>query len=711
MEEADALDQLADLKPRDLPQPRQAAIALIQACTRSNVTLNELGALVQQDPTLTAELLRIVNTPFFGLGKQVSSIKRAVTVLGHRALRNLALCLAVRDALHPETISGHDPTRYWEDTLRRAIGAKLLAGKLGRDADECFTIGLLQDCGLLVMLMRWPERVGALPDLLKADPDTRYALEQQHFGTTHDRVAAFLAAQWGLPAEMIEVLQQHHQRGAATGVDDARYEVLYCADWLAAVYSVDDKTHVIDHCRQLLEQHFAFTPETTDALLSEVPHQVEEAATALNLPIPQQSDFQDILREANLRLSEENLSYQELTWRLEQTLRERDELAAELNREIEMAREIQRNLLPPPLAGELIVGVNVPARDLSGDFYDFFRLPDGTILFNLGDVSGKGVNAALLMAKTTSLFRCLGKRIHDPGELLAQINAEICETTIRGMFVTMIAGLYDPQSDVVRLANAGHPPALLFRGTQLSQSFGAQAPPLGVLPDGVFPSGEVELSGGTLVIVSDGITEAQRPDGRTLGVMGLVEMIAASQAQGPRERLENIVQQLRATPHVLHDDMTILMLGNHLARSGTLLHLRVAAEAPQLKGIRTRLGHALQAAGVAEEPRQQMVVAVNEACMNVIQHAYGDRHRGDIVVELERDAQWLIFRITDFAPAVDLSVLHPRDLAEVRPGGLGLCLIHTIMDDVRYPTPPDGAGNVVEMRKRYEPMESEPTTS
>lgn len=697
-----AIDQLRTIQPRDLPQPRQTAIALIKACTRADATTQELADLASRDGVLTAELLRVVNTPFFGLGKEVTAVSRAVTVLGHRALRNLALCLAIRDALQPEVIPGLDPAHHWEDALRRATSAKLLAHALGQDADECFSIGLLQDCGLLVMFMRWPESNAAVPDLLGADPDTRYSLERQHFGVTHDQVAAFLARQWGLPEEMIAQLEHHHACEPAPHESELRCSILYCADWLAAVYSVADKTHVIDRCRQLLLQRFDLDSEATDRLLSAVPGMVEEAAAALSLTIPQQADFQEILREANLRLSEENLSYQELTWRLEKTLRERDELAAELNREIEMAREIQRSLLPAPLSDALVVGVNVPARDLSGDFYDFFRLPDGNILFNLGDVSGKGMNAALLMAKTTSLFRCLGKRIHDPALLMSQINDEICETTIRGMFVTMIAGCYDPRNGAVRLVNAGHPPALLFRGNQLSKSFGAQAPPLGVLPGMAFPVVEFSLDSGTLFIVTDGITEARRGEEEALGIKGLVEMIATSDGQAPRERLERIVKQLRSTPKALHDDMTILMVGNH-STNGILqrvLTVRAPAKAVELKAVREKVHGALVKLGIPDEALHQLVVAVNEACMNVIQHAYGDELQGDMVIDIEREPGWLIFRISDFAPPVDTSKLKPRDLTEVRPGGLGLSLMYKIMDDIRYPPPPEGIGNVVEMRKR-----------
>ncbi len=182
-----------------------------------------------------------------------------------------------------------------------------------------------------------------------------------------------------------------------------------------------------------------------------------------------------------------------------------------VRRELELAAEIQRSLLPEtPAVGFPVYGVNVPARTVSGDFYDFFSLPDGRIFFNLADVSGKGMNAALLMAKTASLFHCLGKTLHQPGRLLAQINAEICETVTRGMFVTMLAGIYDVKAGVVRLANAGHEPPLLHRPDGTFEAFPAESPPLGIMPmpidDESFPEIEVRLDGGTLYVFTDGLT-------------------------------------------------------------------------------------------------------------------------------------------------------------------------------------------------------------
>jgi len=232
-------------------------------------------------------------------------------------------------------------------------------------------------------------------------------------------------------------------------------------------------------------------------------------------------------------------------------------------RELELAAEIQRSLLPEiPADGFPIYGVNIPARTVSGDFYDFFPLPDGRIFFNLADVSGKGMNAALLMAKTASLFHCLGKTLHSPGRLLAQINAEICETVTRGMFVTMLAGIYDPVSGVVRLANAGHEPPLLHRPDGTFAAFPAESPPLGIMlmpvDDESFAEIEVRLDGGSLYVFTDGLTEGYVADGKTLEVEGLKRLIGHNAGRPLAERLGAIVAHVRREGVGLRDDLTIL---------------------------------------------------------------------------------------------------------------------------------------------------------
>jgi sigma-B regulation protein RsbU (phosphoserine phosphatase) len=197
---------------------------------------------------------------------------------------------------------------------------------------------------------------------------------------------------------------------------------------------------------------------------------------------------------------------------------------------------------------------------VSGDFYDILPLDDGRIAFCLGDVSGKGMNAALLMAKTASLYRCLARSIDRPGRLLGTLNDEIAETATRGMFVTMTAGTLDPKSGLLCLASAGHEPAILHAADGRFDSIPAEAPPLGIAPGivegGAFPESDLRLAGGSLYVFSDGLTEATEPSGEAIGAEGLMRLVERFAAKPLRERVAAIAEEVMRLD--THDDMTLL---------------------------------------------------------------------------------------------------------------------------------------------------------
>lgn len=550
------------VRPSDLPAPPKDAIRIVQDCSRPGIDSRDLACIVSNDPVLTAELLRVANSPLFGLVSQVKSVARAVTVLGSRALRNLVLCISMRDALRKDSIPGFDIDIYWEDALRRAVAARSLAELAGLDADECFTAGLLQDFGMLVMLYLNPEHVEHWDALAAANPEQRRDLEIEIFQTTHDEVGLTLATSWDLPAELATAMGYHHEGPPedAESEDVSLCRIAVCADWMAAVYRCVDKRSVIQRTRALLKEHFGAGSEQTDYLLQEVSESVAEAATAMGMRVGAQMTFESVLREANLRLAEENLSYQELTWRLEQTLAERDRIAEELRYELELAREVQKSLLPGDTSCiEGIVGLNLSAKAVSGDFYDYYQLSDGRIAFCLADVSGKGMNAALLMAKAASLFRCLGKGIHDPGKLLSMLNREIFETSIRGMFVTMLAGVVDRQSGEVTLASAGHLPALHMGDMALLGEYPAEAPPLGISPDSQFPNQTFDLRNGCLYLYTDGLLEARIGD-RRLEKEGLLHLLKEQSHLPLDARVQAISDAVQAAGCIVDDDLTLLII-------------------------------------------------------------------------------------------------------------------------------------------------------
>ena len=382
-----------------------------------------------------------------------------------------------------------------------------------------------------------------------------------------------------------------------------------------------------------------------------------------------------------------------------------------LQRELELAAEIQRNLLPPdPDEKSPIFGVNVPARTVSGDFFDFFTLEDGRIAFCLGDVSGKGMNAALLMAKTASLFRCLGKSLDNPGKLLARINEEICETATRGMFVTMAAGIFDPQTKKVVLANAGHEPPLQRTGSNQFVSFEADAPPVGispfVVPDDGYPEIDVSLADGPLYIFTDGVTEGSLEDGSMLEIDGVKQILEEHGKLPLPARLAKFKQIIDRGDGKLHDDLTILGLDCAEDLKIPNLEIQVEARARSLKTVRDLVQDWMATERINQEITQDMILAIDEACQNIIRHAYQGETDQEIHLEINREngrqIDELHIYLKDFAEPVDFSKIKPRKLDDVRPGGLGTHFIQEVMDEVEYSRLADENCNLLSMTKVLE---------
>jgi len=383
------------------------------------------------------------------------------------------------------------------------------------------------------------------------------------------------------------------------------------------------------------------------------------------------------------------------------------------SRELELATEMQRSLLPvTPTDTFPVAGINLPANEMSGDFYDFFELEDGRIYFSLGDVSGKGMDAALLMSKTASLFRCLGKTIHEPNVLLATINRELCETAIHGMFVTMVCGLLDPKTGNVELANAGHEPPLIHTRDDTYISLPASAPPLGIMSLYAGGNGIREetfnLDGGTLYIFTDGVTEGCLEDGSRLEQSGFQEIIRERNDLPIAARINSVVSILSDTGRKRHDDITLLAVEDprpefqqHVAndRPEMLARYTFPARADALQSVREVVNDACDACGCVPQDTTDILIAVGEACQNVVRHAYRGLGEGDATLEIYCEDGILEFRLQDSARPVDQEKIKPKWPEELGPGGLGICLIHDIMDKVEYLPMPEGQGNLLHMVK------------
>ena len=178
--------------------------------------------------------------------------------------------------------------------------------------------------------------------------------------------------------------------------------------------------------------------------------------------------------------------------------------------------------------------------------------------FGVADVSGKGIKSSLLMSKASSLYRCLSKTIFSTSDLLNLLNKEICETAARGMFVTMLIGIYDSNKKELLLSNAGHEPPLVIDKEQKFSNFSEAGPPLGITSKIKYKETTTNFSDSSMYIFTDGITEIKSPSGDMLEVEGFQKYIKKYQHTPNNKRLKLMIEDIVKAGMIQKDDLTIV---------------------------------------------------------------------------------------------------------------------------------------------------------
>lgn len=240
--------------------------------------------------------------------------------------------------------------------------------------------------------------------------------------------------------------------------------------------------------------------------------------------------------------------------------------AERLERELEVARNIQTSFLPssyPSVAGWDVAAAYRAARQVGGDFYDFFAIDEQRWALVVADVADKGVPAALFMALSRTLLRAVGSNRPSPGETLRRVNALLLRDTRSDLFVTVWYGLWEPASGRVQFASAGHNPPLLVRADGSTELLAVRGIALGVVPEIHLNEGEITLQpGDVLVAYTDGVTEALRSDRAEFGVPGLQLALAGLHRRPASEIASGVVEALdtfvAGAPQF--DDITLIVL-------------------------------------------------------------------------------------------------------------------------------------------------------
>jgi len=368
---------------------------------------------------------------------------------------------------------------------------------------------------------------------------------------------------------------------------------------------------------------------------------------------------------------------------------ERERVAAELS----VAAGIQAAMLPStfpafPERFEFDIYADMrPAKEVGGDFYDFFMIDKDTLGVVIADVSDKGVPAALFMALAKTLIKSGAQEKKSPKEVFESVNRLLSEGNETGMFVTAFLGCLDIPTGKFVFANAGHNPPLLFSGGVYRRLASKAGFVLAGMENTIYREGEITLQPGDgLLLYTDGVTEAANPDGELFGERRLIAAADRYAEQPPKAFVEAIKAEIDgfATGAPQADDITMLAL-RYIGKAHVKNELKIEAVLENMDAVLEFVDRRLE--GCPAKIQNQMGIVADEIFSNIARYAYAPGV-GEAIIRICIDGEYLTMEFEDFGKAYDPTASPDPDMAlpamEREIGGLGVFMVKKIMDAVEY---------------------------
>lgn len=385
---------------------------------------------------------------------------------------------------------------------------------------------------------------------------------------------------------------------------------------------------------------------------------------------------------------------------------EKEHIESELN----IARKIQMDMLPKSETKRDdvdICGSLVPAKMVGGDLYDHF-IRDEKLYFCIGDVSGKGVPAALVMAVVHTLFRSVSAHESRPDRIMRALNETACQGNETNMFITFFIGVLDLPTGKLRYCNAGHDCPFVIGKETIVLPAKANLP-LGVVEDMVYVAQETTLaSGDMLFLFTDGLTEAKNIEHQLFGMPRLTNFMQSLRTDiEPRTIINKVMMQVDQFVQEAEqsDDLTLLAVQYTPTKKEIVFDetLTIDNKIGEITRLNAFVKSSAQTIGIEATLANKIKLAVEEAVTNIIDYAYPDGAEGTIKIAIEADANAIRFVITDTGAEFDPTSVTKADTTlgiDDRPiGGLGVFLVRNLMDSINYERI-DGK-NVLRLEKVY----------
>lgn len=585
-------------KADKLPSLPAVAVEILRLLKSEDVSIDELTALIQNDPALTARVLKVVNSSFFAVPRKISSIHQAIMVLGMRSVKVLVLSFSLVDVLEKRK-GAFDYVGYWRRSLTTAVAARLLAKATNPvAAEEAFVAGLLSDIGMVAawrcaqdqyapVLTQWAQRKRHISEI-----------EYELLGTDHPAMSRELLQTWGLPEPLCRVIGTHH----GAGIEELNEEqstpawLLHSAVSIADLFCREVPPTELDAIRSRAVEKTGISAGDLEELLAALDAHVQDMAGMLSVQVGETQNYAELQAEAAQQLVQLTMQAEreraaasqkaeearqeantakslmgelesKVTW-LEGQAKRRDGIEHRMR----LASEHQRRMLPsspPELPGVEIGMVYQPAEEISGDFYDFVQLPNGAWAFVIGDVSGHGIEAGILMGMAQKYLSVHLKQLGDPMKAFCRANDDLCQNLDRKSFVTACLVAYHPEARTIKVVRAGHnPPILLnpYREPKLIQ-FDPGGVSLGITTGQGFERAldfreTTAQPGDMLLMYTDGMAECLNAEEEEFGTKRIVMAMAKTIGKPVSRFFDTVAADMEgfSAGHPQVDDVTAICI-------------------------------------------------------------------------------------------------------------------------------------------------------
>jgi len=323
-----------------LPSMPAVAIRILEAVKKNDSSYDELARIISSDPALTARTLNIANSSFYRLPQKVSTIEKAIAILGINTLKNIALSFIISKELRGNGNGAFDFNLFWKRAVTAAIAADLTSILINDKRDDGFVSGLLQDIGVIIMYLSRSEDYLTVIDEKKTSDLSIETIEKLIFGFDHQELGSEVLKTWGFPESIYGPIRYHHKQKKLPAEYETRVHTIFISDRISAVYHGSNSTEKITAIKEFLGNNYRVKERDIEDLIDSVAKKSIEIFSMFEIDPQEMKPYSQILQEANEELGKLNLSYEQLIIQLREEKSRTASLANDLKNKNKKLREM-----------------------------------------------------------------------------------------------------------------------------------------------------------------------------------------------------------------------------------------------------------------------------------------------------------------------------------------------------------------------------------